>query len=57
MAKGTTLAAAYNAWQLAELTSSYPPSLQAVGPKPYGATIFTGAATTTSLPERRPPTR
>jgi hypothetical protein len=46
-AKGTTLAAAYNAWQLAQLTSSYSvPALQAVRPTPYGAPIFTGAATT-----------
>ncbi len=44
-AKGTTLDAAYNAWQLAELTSSYSaPSLQTVRPRPYGATIFTGVA-------------
>jgi len=49
-AKGTTLAAAYNAWQLAQLTSSYSvAALQTVKPKRYGATIFTGVATTDKL--------
>ena len=50
IAKGTTLDAAYNAWTLAETTSSYSaaPALQAVGPQPYNAEpIFTGTATTT----------
>jgi hypothetical protein len=45
-AKGTTLDAAYNAWALAELTSSYSvPSLRAVKPSAYGATISTGVQT------------
>jgi hypothetical protein len=49
-AKGTTLAAAYNAWQLTQLTSSYSvPALQAVRPPAYGAPIFTGAMTTDKL--------
>jgi hypothetical protein len=48
-AKGTTLAAAYNAWELADLTSSYSvTSLKGVRPQAYGPAIFTGVATTTA---------
>jgi hypothetical protein len=46
VAKGTTLADTYNAWALAELTSSYSiAALQTVRPRPYGATISTGLTT------------
>jgi hypothetical protein len=47
--KGTTLADAYNAWELANLTSSYSTtSLKGVKPQAYGPAIFTGVATTTA---------
>ncbi len=45
VAKGTTLADAYNEWTKDELTSSYSvAALQAAKPRPYGAPIYTGAA-------------
>jgi hypothetical protein len=48
--KGTDLASAYNAWALDAVTSGWTiPSLQTVGPTPYGATVYTGAATTDKL--------
>ncbi|MGZ8717419.1 MAG: hypothetical protein ACXWYO_09940, partial [Gaiellaceae bacterium] len=53
-AKGTTLADTYNAWALAELTSVYSvPALQTVKPQPYGATIFTGVATTNQVTSQK----
>ncbi len=49
-AKGTDLPSAYNDWARTEVTSAWSiPALKAVRPKPYGPTVYTGAATTDSL--------